>query len=46
VATVHDTVIEMIRAHLTLVHVFHVIPHTGLSVGGHALSLLGIYEVW
>jgi hypothetical protein len=29
VTIVHDTIKEMIRAHLTLVHVFHTIPHTG-----------------
>jgi hypothetical protein len=32
VATVHDAIKDTIRAHLTLVHVFHTIPHTGLSV--------------
>jgi hypothetical protein len=25
---------ELSRAHLTLVHIFHTIPHSGLSVGG------------
>jgi hypothetical protein len=34
VATVHDVIKETIRAYLTLVHVFHAIPHTRLSVGG------------
>jgi hypothetical protein len=37
VATVHDAVKEMIRADLTLVHVFHAITHTGLSVGGSCI---------
>jgi hypothetical protein len=34
VATVHDDDQIVERAHLTLLHVFHVIPHSGLFVGG------------
>jgi hypothetical protein len=35
VATVHDVIKEMIRAHLTLVHVFHVIPRWASMGGPH-----------
>jgi hypothetical protein len=45
VATVHDVIKEMIRAHLTLVHVFHVISRW-TSVGGPCTILVYILEVW
>jgi hypothetical protein len=38
VAIVHDTVKEMIRAHLTLVHVFHVYASADTPRVAHALS--------
>jgi hypothetical protein len=38
VATVHDAVKEMIRAHLTLVHVFHVYASADTPWVAHALS--------
>jgi hypothetical protein len=38
VATVHDAVKEMIRAHLTLVHVFHVYASVDIPWVAHALS--------
>jgi hypothetical protein len=38
VATVHDTVKEMIKAHLTLVNVFHVYASIDTSWVTHALS--------
>jgi hypothetical protein len=38
VATVHDAVKEMIRAHLTLVHVFHAYASAGIPWVAHALS--------
>jgi hypothetical protein len=38
VTTVHDTVKEMIRAHLTLVHVFHAYASADTPWVAHALS--------
>jgi hypothetical protein len=38
VATVHDVVKEMIRAHLTLAHIFHAYGSTDTSWVVHALS--------
>jgi hypothetical protein len=38
VATVHDAVKEMISAHLTLVHVFHVYASVDTSWVAHTLS--------
>jgi hypothetical protein len=38
VATVHDVVKEMIRAHLTLVHVFHMYASADTPWVAHALS--------
>jgi hypothetical protein len=38
VATVHDTVKEMIRTHLTLVHVFHMYASVDIPWVAHALS--------
>jgi hypothetical protein len=38
VATVHDAIKEMIRAHLTLVHVFHVYASVDTPWVAHALS--------
>jgi hypothetical protein len=38
VATVHDAIKEMIRAHLTLVHIFHTYASTDTSWMAHALS--------
>jgi hypothetical protein len=38
VATVHNAVKEMIRAHLTLVHVFHTYASTDTPWVAHALS--------
>jgi hypothetical protein len=38
VATIHDAVKEMIRAHLTLVHVFHTYALTDTPWVAHALS--------
>jgi hypothetical protein len=38
VATVHDAVKEMIRAHLTLVHVFHAYASVDTPWVAHALS--------
>jgi hypothetical protein len=38
VATVHDAVKETIRAHLTLVHVFHAIASVDTPWVAHALS--------
>jgi hypothetical protein len=38
VATVHDAVKEMIRAHLTLVHVFNAYALTDTPWVAHALS--------
>jgi hypothetical protein len=38
VATVHDAVKETIRAHLTLVHVFHAYASTNILWVAHALS--------
>jgi hypothetical protein len=38
VATVHDKVKEIIRAHLTLVHIFHAYPSADTSWVAHALS--------
>jgi hypothetical protein len=38
VATVHNAVKETIRAHLTLVHVFHVYASTDTPWVAHALS--------
>jgi hypothetical protein len=38
VATVHNTVKETIRAHLTLVHVFHAYASTDTPWVAHALS--------
>jgi hypothetical protein len=38
VATVHDAVKEMIRSHLTLVHVFHTYASTDTPWVAHALS--------
>jgi hypothetical protein len=46
VATVNDAVKETIRAHLTLVHVFHASASADNPWVAHALSLLGIHEVW
>jgi hypothetical protein len=46
VATVHDVIKETIRAHLTLVHVFHANASLDNLWLAHALSLLGIHEVW
>jgi hypothetical protein len=46
VTIVHDAVNEMIRAHLTLVHVFHTNASADNPWEAHALSLLGIHEVW
>jgi hypothetical protein len=46
VAIVHDAVKKMIRAHLTLVHVFHMNASTDNPWVAHALSLVGIHEVW
>jgi hypothetical protein len=38
VAIVHDAVKEMIRAHLTLVHIFYVYASTDIPWVAHALS--------
>jgi hypothetical protein len=38
VATVHDVVKEMIRAHLTLVHIFHTYASADTPCVAHALS--------
>jgi hypothetical protein len=38
VATVHDAVKEMIRAHLTLVHIFHTYASVDTPWVAHALS--------
>jgi hypothetical protein len=38
VATIHDEVKEMIRVHLTLVHVFHVYASADTPWVAHALS--------
>jgi hypothetical protein len=38
VATVHDAVKETIRAHLTLVHIFHVYASVYTTWVAHALS--------
>jgi hypothetical protein len=38
VATVHDAAKEMIRAHLTLVHVFHMYASADTPWVAHALS--------
>jgi hypothetical protein len=38
VTTIHDDVKEMIRAHLTLVHVFHMYTTTDTPWVAHALS--------
>jgi hypothetical protein len=38
VATIHDAVKEMIRAHLTLVHVFHAYASANTLWVAHALS--------
>jgi hypothetical protein len=38
VATIHDEVKEMIRAHLTLVHVFHAYASVDTRWVAHALS--------
>jgi hypothetical protein len=38
VATIHDAVMETIRAHLTLVHVFHVCASVDTTWMAHALS--------
>jgi hypothetical protein len=38
VATIHDEVKEMIRAHLTLVHVFHAYASADTLLVAHALS--------
>jgi hypothetical protein len=38
VTTVHDAIKEMIRAHLTLVHVFHVYASADTPWVAHALS--------
>jgi hypothetical protein len=38
VATIHDVVKEMIRAHLTLVHIFHVYASADTPWVAHALS--------
>jgi hypothetical protein len=38
VATVHDVVKEMIRAHLTLVHIFHAYASADTPWVAHALS--------
>jgi hypothetical protein len=38
VATVHDAVREMIRVHLTLVHVFHAYASVDTPWVAHALS--------
>jgi hypothetical protein len=38
VATVHDTVMETIMAHLTLVHIFHVYVSADTPWVAHALS--------
>jgi hypothetical protein len=38
VATIHDEVKEMIRAHLTLVHVFHAYASADTQWMAHALS--------
>jgi hypothetical protein len=46
VATGHNAVKEMIRAHLTLVHIFHASASADNTWVAHALSLLGIHEVW
>jgi hypothetical protein len=39
VATIHDEVKEMIRAHLTLVHVFHVYASVKTPWVAHALTI-------
>jgi hypothetical protein len=46
VTTVHDAIKEMIRAHLTLVHILHVSALADNLWVAHALSHLGIHEVW
>jgi hypothetical protein len=38
VATIHDEAKEMIRAHLTLVHIFHVYASADTPWVAHALS--------
>jgi hypothetical protein len=38
VATIHDSIKETIRAHLTLVHVFHVYASADTPWVAHALS--------
>jgi hypothetical protein len=45
-ATFHDMIKETIRAHLTLVHVFHPNASADNPCVAHELSLLGIHEVW
>jgi hypothetical protein len=46
VAIIHDAVKETIRAHLIVVHIFHMNASTSNPWVAHALSLLGIHEVW
>jgi hypothetical protein len=38
VATIHDVIKEMIRAHLTLVHIFHAYASADTPWVAHALS--------
>jgi hypothetical protein len=45
-ATIHDVIKETIRAHLTLVHVFHTNASAGNPLVAHAPSFQNIYEVW
>jgi hypothetical protein len=46
VATIPDMSKEMIRAHLTLVHIFHENASAGNPGVPHALSLLSVHVVW
>jgi hypothetical protein len=46
VVIVHYAVKETIRAHFTLLHVFHVNASVDNLWVVHALSLIGIHEVW
>jgi hypothetical protein len=46
VVTVDDVVKEKTRAYLTLVHIFHANASMDNLWVAHALSLLGIHEVW
>jgi hypothetical protein len=40
VATIHDAVMEMIRAHRTLVHIFHTYASMDTPWVAHALSIV------